>query len=348
MHDSIRISDNFAGVSNMKKEIWVRADLPDSKEKRKEMLISAIETGITSAIVRPEDEDLASIGKITFVKIGDDVKFVDITSPEDQEYAMDLAGKCSVLVLSSKDWTIIPLENLIARFTGTGTRLFAVASDAENARLYLKTMEKGVDGIVISVSDPGKIREFADLITESSDVELSEVEITEIRNIEMGDRVCVDSVSMMTPGEGMLIGSQSNCLFLVQSESEDSGYVAPRPFRVNAGAVHAYIMVPEGKTRYLGELKSGEPISVVGRDGKTKTTSVGRCKVEVRPMTLVKATDGKKTFSTILQNAETVKLVTKEGAISVTDLKSGDKVLVKMDEGGRHFGMKIEETYTEI
>jgi 3-dehydroquinate synthase II len=332
----------------MKKEIWVRADLPDSKEKRKEILINAVESGITSAIVRPEDDDLASLGKIKFVSIGDDVRFVDITSPKDQEYAMNLAGKCSVLILSSKDWTIIPLENLIAKFTGTGTRLFAVASDVENARLYLKTMEKGVDGIVISVSDPGEVRKFSDLMSESSEVGLSEVEITGIRNIEMGDRVCVDSVSMMVPGEGMLIGSQSDCLFLVQSESEDSGYVAPRPFRVNAGAVHAYIMVPEGKTRYLGELKSGEPISIVDRNGKTKTTSVGRCKIEIRPMTLVEATDGKRTYSTILQNAETVKLVTENGAISVTDLKIGDKVLVRLEEGGRHFGMKVEETYTEI
>ncbi|MGI6472053.1 MAG: 3-dehydroquinate synthase II [Candidatus Methanomethylophilaceae archaeon] len=332
----------------MKKEIWVRADLPDSKEKRKEILINAVESGITSAIVRPEDDDMASLGKIKFVSIGDDVRFVDITSPKDQEYAMNLAGKCSVLILSSKDWTIIPLENLIAKFTGTGTRLFAVASDVENARLYLKTMEKGVDGIVISVSDPGEVRKFSDLMSESSEVGLSEVEITGIRNIEMGDRVCVDSVSMMVPGEGMLIGSQSDCLFLVQSESEDSGYVAPRPFRVNAGAVHAYIMVPEGKTRYLGELKSGEPISIVDRNGKTKTTSVGRCKIEIRPMTLVEATDGKRTYSTILQNAETVKLVTENGAISVTDLKIGDKVLVRLEEGGRHFGMKVEETYTEI
>lgn len=331
----------------MKKEIWVRADIPDSKEERKEIIINAIESGITSAIVREGDEDLSSLGKIELINLNNDVRFVNITSPEDQEYAMNLAGKCSVLILSSKDWTIIPLENLIAKVTGTGTKIFAVASDVESAKLYLTTMEKGVDGIVISVSDPEEIRKFSDIVSESADIELTEVEITDIKNIEMGDRVCVDSVSTMTPGEGMLIGSQSDCLFLVQSESEDSGYVAPRPFRVNAGAVHAYIMIPDGKTRYLSELKSGESITIVDRDGKTKTTSVGRCKIEVRPMTLVEATDGKRSHSTILQNAETVKLVTGDGAISVTDLKIGDKVLAKLDEGGRHFGMKVEETYTE-
>lgn len=332
----------------MKKEIWVKADIPESKADRKEILISAIESGITSAVIRPEDEDLVSLGKINFIKIDDDVRFVDISTPKDQNRAMEMAGQCSVVILSSNDWTIIPLENLIAKFTGTRTKVFACASNVESARLYLKTMEKGVDGIVISVSDPNKIREFTDLLTESSDVELSEVEVTGVKNIEMGDRVCVDTVSIMIPGEGMLIGSQANCLFLVQSESEDNGYVAARPFRVNAGAVHAYIMVPEGKTRYLGELKSGEQVAIVFKDGKTRISSVGRCKIEIRPMMLVEASDGKRKFTTILQNAETVKMVTRDGAISVTDLKPGDKILAKVEEGGRHFGMKIEGTLTEI
>ncbi|HKM09039.1 MAG TPA: 3-dehydroquinate synthase II [Candidatus Methanomethylophilaceae archaeon] len=332
----------------MKKEIWVRADIPASKEERKEILINAIESGITNVIVRPEDKDFASLGNINLINIGEDVRHIEINSPKDQERAMEMAGKCSVMIISSEDWTIIPLENIITKFAGTVTRVFSMASDPESARLYLKTMEKGVDGIVISVSDPAEIREFTELIMESFEVELSEIEVLGTRNIEMGDRVCVDTVSMMSPGEGMLIGSQSNCLFLVQSESEDSGYVASRPFRVNAGAVHAYIMVPEGRTRYLGELKSGEPIALVRRGGDTKVSSVGRCKIEVRPLILVEATDGKRKFTTILQNAETVKLVTKDGAISVTELKAGDKVLAKIEEGGRHFGMKVEETYTEI
>ena len=164
----------------------------------------------------------------------------------------------------------------------------------------------------------------------------------------MGDRVCVDTVSMMEPGEGMLIGSSASCLFLVQSESEDNGYVAARPFRVNAGAVHAYVMGPEGRTRYLAELRSGEPVVLVKRDGSTRISSVGRCKIEQRPLILMKATDGTSTYSTILQNAETVRLVTPEGSVSVAALKKGDRVLARLESGGRHFGMKIEETIREI
>ena len=60
----------------------------------------------------------------------------------------------------------------------------------------------------------------------------------------MGDRVCVDTCSNLGLGEGMLVGNAANALFLVHAESLENPYVAPRPFRVNAGPVHAYIRVP--------------------------------------------------------------------------------------------------------
>jgi 3-dehydroquinate synthase II len=152
---------------------------------------------------------------------------------------------------------------------------------------------------------------------------------------------------MMVPGEGMLVGSYSNCLFLVQSESEDNGYVASRPFRVNAGAVHCYISVPGGGTRYLSDVRSGDPVLLCDRRGSTRVASVGRCKVEKRPLLMVSATDGSREYSVMLQNAETIKLVAREGAVSVTSLKPGDKVLARLESGGRHFGMAVEESITE-
>ena len=58
--------------------------------------------------------------------------------------------------------------------------------------------------------------------------------------------------------------------------------------------------------------------------------------------------DGNDRYSTILQNAETVKLVSPNGAISVTDLEPGDRVLARVEGGSRHFGMKIEGTLREV
>ena len=54
-----------------------------------------------------------------------------------------------------------------------------------------------------------------------------------------GERVCVDLANMLRPGEGMLVGSFARGLMLVHSECEESDYIASRPMRVNAGAVHA-------------------------------------------------------------------------------------------------------------
>ena len=337
----------------MQKELWIRADRPDDAEERKELVLSALEAGVEVALVRKEDESFSEFGKIEVHtiskgKVSDGYELVELKTPEDQDRALALVGKCKGIILDSSDWTVIPLENLIAKFRNSETKVLACASDVEQAKLYMQTLESGVDGIVIDTDDGDSIRKFAEIVTEEPSVELQAVEVVDVKNIEMGDRVCIDTVSLMVPGEGMLIGSSASCLFLVQSESEDNGYVAARPFRVNAGAVHAYGMGPGGRTRYLSELKAGEPVVLTDRTGKCRISSVGRCKVEMRPLLLVTATDGEKTYTTILQNAETVKLVSEDGSISVSKLKKGDRILARIESGGRHFGMKIEETITEI
>lgn len=64
----------------------------------------------------------------------------------------------------------------------------------------------------------------------------------------------------------------------------ESQYINSRPFRVNAGAVHAYVQAPGNKTAYLSELKSGSEVLVVDAAGRARTAVVGRCKIETRPM----------------------------------------------------------------
>ncbi|MBQ7702182.1 MAG: 3-dehydroquinate synthase II [Candidatus Methanomethylophilaceae archaeon] len=335
------------------KGIIVKADGPKDRDARKDLVTNALEAGICRFIIRDGDNEFESLGKmeaIYFEKgVSKDGKYeiLDIDDPKSQSHAMSMAGKRDAVIVRTSDWTVIPLENMISKFAPSGTKVYAVATNLEEARLFLTTMEKGVDGIVIDVTDPLSISKFKDIITESPSEQLSEVTIKDIKPVEMGDRVCIDTCSMMSPGEGMLIGSYSNCLFLIQSESEDNGYVASRPFRVNAGAVHSYMEVPGGGTRYLSEIQGGDSVLLCDSKGNTRVASVGRCKVEKRPLLMVTATDGKKEYSVMLQNAETIKMVSKEGSVSVTRLSPGDKVLAKIEKGGRHFGMAIEETITE-
>ena len=164
----------------------------------------------------------------------------------------------------------------------------------------------------------------------------------------MGYRVCVDTTEIMKEGEGMLVGDKSNFFFLVHSESVENPYVSPRPFRVNAGGVHAYILVPKGKTKYLSEISTGDSVCVVNHRGEIREAVVGRSKVEIRPLMLVRAVCEGVEGTIILQNAETIRLTNPEGKpVSVVKLKKGDRVLVHITESGRHFGVKVKESIKE-
>jgi 3-dehydroquinate synthase II len=182
----------------------------------------------------------------------------------------------------------------------------------------------------------------------SEKVELLKAKIKRIESLGAGDRVCVDTCSSMALGEGMLIGNSSQALFLVHSETVENPFVNTRPFRVNAGPVHAYIRLANGETKYLSEVQSGDQVLIVNFEGKSYPAVVGRAKVERRPLVLVEAEENGQPFSIILQNAETIRLTAPSGkAVSLVDLKEGDEVLVTREEAGRHFGVKIDETIFE-
>jgi 3-dehydroquinate synthase II len=294
-----------------------------------------------------ESEDIASAKKL---KAGGTTvaAFVRLEGKEYEKLAARLGRVCDYLIIEGKDWKVIPLENLIAEIGSSGAKIIAKARDIDEASVALKTLEKGADGVLIDTDDTTKIREIARAISaKQTEIPLVPVTVTAVKDAGTGDRVCIDTCSLMTPGEGMLIGNQSGGLFLVQSEAEESPYVASRPFRVNAGAVHEYVLVGD-KTRYLSELASGDPTLVVGKDGTAKKATIGRVKIERRPLLYIEAeADGRK-ITAILQNAETIKLVAADGSsIAVTKLKPGDKVLARLENAGRHFGMKIEETIIE-
>ena len=172
--------------------------------------------------------------------------------------------------------------------------------------------------------------------------------IKRIEPLGMGDRVCIDTCSSMALGEGMLVGNSSQALFLVHSESVENPFVNTRPFRVNAGPVHAYIRMANGETKYLSEVKSGDQVLVVNFKGTSYPAVVGRAKIEKRPLVLVESEESGQTASTILQNAETIRLTAPSGkAVSLIDLKEGSEVLIYREDAGRHFGIEINETITE-
>ena len=328
------------------KRIWVRVEPWD-----KELAIAALESGADALVVAegdtPRVKELAALPTVApdgDLQPGRDVVWIDLASKAAEERAAT-THLDTLVVLRLRDWTIIPLENLLPR---RGNLLVEV-TEAEQARLMIAVMERGVDGVVLSTRSPEEVRRTVALVhAVLPKLSLAPATVTAVRPLGMGDRVCVDTVTNLAPGEGLLVGNSSRAYLLVHSETIENPYVATRPFRVNAGAVHAYVYLPEGKTKYLGELKAGDEVLVVRHDGTTSVSYVGRRKVERRPLLLVEAELAGEPVSLVLQNAETIRLTGPAGeAVSVATLKPGDRVLGLRMTGGRHFGMAIEETITE-
>ncbi len=274
--------------------------------------------------------------------------YVRIFDSDYETFAEEVAHAADYTIVIGTDWQIIPLENLIARI-GDETTLIAGVSSAEEAQTAYETLEIGADGVLLDTDNPDEIRKTVEIrdALDQERLELQWAEVTGIEQTGSADRVCIDTGSLMGDDEGMLVGSMSRGLFFVHAETADSPYVASRPFRVNAGAVHAYVRDPDGNTSYLSELKSGDPVQIVSTSGGTREAIVGRSKIERRPMFRVQAAVGDDRIETLLQNAETIKVHTRDGRRAVTDLEVGDEVLVYYEDTARHFGEAVEESIIE-
>jgi 3-dehydroquinate synthase II len=250
------------------------------------------------------------------------------------------------VIIEVKDWKIIPLENIIAKLHKIHTEIFALARTPEEVRKMFSILEIGVDGVIFEAGSINEVRE-AMVYLGTSSFELAEAKIIDVKEVGDGERVCVDTASMLHKGEGMLIGSRSNFLFLVHNESVGSSFTSPRPFRVNAGAVHCYTLSPDGTTKYLSELETGSEVLVIDSKGRARRATVGRSKIERRPMLMIKAQMDDEIGGIIAQDAETIRFVKPGGhLISVTHLKKGDTVLVHAKAAtGRHFGMEVSDEY---
>jgi 3-dehydroquinate synthase II len=331
----------------MTRLFWVNA-----RPYNKAVVTTALESGADAVIVpRGQSKKVRDLGLIKTVapdgdlKLGEDVVEVTISSEKDEAKVLKVPAE-KLLLIKTSDWKVIPLENLIAK---RGKGLLAWVRSAEEAKVALTIMERGVDGVVLASTDLSEIKRTAAVVREQAEhLHLVHATIKFVRPLGMGDRVCVDTITNMEPGQGMLVGNSSSGMFLVHAENVETPYCATRPFRVNAGAVHAYVRVPDGKTAYLADVSIGDPVLIVDYKGRSEVGFVGRAKVEKRPMMLVEAAYKGKTLSLVMQNAETIRL-TKPGGepISIAGLKPGDGVLAFLEEAGRHFGVKIDETIVE-
>lgn len=330
----------------MNKQVWVKV-IPWAVEVAQAALESGADALWVEEGLRAEVRKLGLIPTIAGdgdLVLGRDVVEREVREKNDEEEIVRL-GLSKKVVVTGEDWTIIPLENLLSRTRN----LFLEVETIEEGQTALGILEKGVDGVVLNNPCPEEVRQIiGSLKKENERFELFPARVKRVEPLGLGDRVCVDTCSSMIPGEGMLVGNSSQALFLVHSESLENPFVNPRPFRVNAGPVHAYLRMADGKTKYLSEVRAGDQALVVNHEGRSYPVVVGRAKVERRPLALLQVEGDGKTHSAILQNAETIRLTQAGGkSISLVDLKEGSEVLVYQENSGRHFGVRIDETISE-
>ena len=309
----------------------------------------ALESGVDGVIVpRAQVEKVAALSRCT-VWACEDVASVPLNVKADEE-ALVARLKAGETACLARGWEIIPVENLLAQ----ADNVLAEAGSLEEARLAAGILERGVDGIVVL---PEALAELKAIVAQckisQGREELQKSVITRVEPVGLGHRVCADTLSLLKRGQGMLVGNSSAFTFLTHAETEHNEYVAARPFRINAGGVHAYAVMPGDKTCYVGELRSGDEVLIVDKDGRTSLATIGRIKTEVRPMLMITAQmetpEGTRTGSVFLQNAETIRLVRPDGTpVSVVALRPGDEVICRADVAGRHFGMRIQENIREI
>tara|TARA_B100001750_G_scaffold248233_1_gene277632 strand:+ start:492 stop:1535 length:1044 start_codon:yes stop_codon:yes gene_type:complete len=289
--------------------------------------------------------------------------FIHIEDDEGQDAAMEFIGLADWLIVDCTGWKMIPLENLVAAADGTATKIAASISNPDQLQGAAFALQRGVDALLLpddeeiwGVAQELAAQRLADVTgaEEASatvidqEIELHPMKVVEIETGGLGDRVCVDLVQMLEVGEGLLVGSSASLLVLVHGETLASQFVPPRPFRVNAGPVHSYVMMADGSTKYLSELVAGDEVLVISPAG-SRVISVGRLKIEPRPLILVRYEDEiGRSGQVFLQQAETVRLVSNiENPLSVTQIEVGTVVLGSAAEAARHIGNAISSDVEE-
>jgi 3-dehydroquinate synthase II len=336
-------------------------ELPSGKARAEELRQYAERRGFSRFLVREGTRLRPAAGVQFYVLLGDQLRvggvrargaLETVRGPGDLPRVIRQLARCPVVLVDFVGDRVIPLENLLAMRQGAGGRskgrLWVKAQAPSEVPGLLGALEHGSDDVVVPVDRTPHVDSLVGLL-DNPRVALSWkfAKLVGVRPGGLGERVAVDTTSLLSEDEGMLVGSQGAFLLHVVSEAVGSRYTRPRPFRVNAGAVHSYTLLSDGSTRYLSELEPGDRVVVAGPRGPPRSVRVGRLKVERRPLTLLEMDVGGHRRTLFAQEAETVRLTTPRGARAVPDLRAGDRVLGVALPPARHFGMAVEETLIE-
>ncbi|MFE4534701.1 3-dehydroquinate synthase II [Streptomyces scopuliridis] len=277
---------------------------------------------------------------------------VDVVDPASLELAVQLTGLVDLLVVTFKDSTKIPLEIVLADAQNRGCQTVMGVRDSAEAHVVFGVLEIGADGVLVEGDDLAAVHRLHEVLVAAQRTHsqrLQQLTVVETRHAGMGDRACLDFTSYLGLDEGVLLGCFSSGGVLATSETHALPYMPTRPFRVNAGALHMYVLAPDNRTWYLSDLRAGMEVLAVRTDGTARPVTVGRVKIERRPMLeiIARADDGTEII-TIMQEDWHVRIFgTDSKPRNITELQPGDRVFGFTQDSGRHVGVKVDELIIE-
>jgi 3-dehydroquinate synthase class II len=280
-------------------------------------------------------------------------------------------ARCQQLVRRGYDFvvidmhhaTYIPFELLLAEAEALPTRILRLVPIQElegtvdrvhQALNAFGTLESGID-VLFRSRNVAEIKLLDASIQEvlRGRMHLVEAEVMAVSHTGLGHRVCVDTTTLMTAEEGMIVGSTGWGGLFVCSETHYLPHMNLREFRCNAGGVHSYVWGPNNVAVYLSELRAGSRVLAVDTEGRTRVVTVGRVKIERRPLLLIEARvrpddPPEQYIKTFLQNDWHVRIMGADRTVrNSTLVRPGDKLLAYRDEPGRHTGLKVSESIVE-
>jgi 3-dehydroquinate synthase II len=341
------------------RERIVIAPVADAAEERGEILRHAARRGfhryLLSAPQEAEGLPAARVHRRTDDAIvpatppeGPSISLVPVRSPEDIPTAVSVGRREGAVGVLWSAERVIPLENLLAEAHGHFP-VWVVVDRLRDLPAMLGALEHGADVVVVEIRTAGELDAVESALDEvhGESIPWELIALRRVVPAGIGDRVIVDTTSMLRPAEGLLVGSSAAFLFHVASEAVGSRFTRPRPFRVNAGAAHSYTLLADGATRYLSELVAGDSVLVAEPNGPARAVRVGRIKIERRPMILAEVEREGRRYTVFLQEAETVRLTGETEAIATTHLAPPVRVFGAAFPPARHMGGVVEETIEE-
>ena len=133
-----------------------------------------------------------------------------LSNPEDLPKATALGRAQGAVAITWLAERVIPLENLLADAHGRYP-VWVVIDRLRDVPAMLGALEHGADRVIVEISKVEQLEALEAALDEVRGVSIpwEAVPIVRVVPAGIGDRVIVDTTSLLRPGEGILVGSAS-------------------------------------------------------------------------------------------------------------------------------------------